>query len=50
MTKKFDAYIKEMTEASVLGNDGAYNTGGDARIPKILMPIQKRRRHRKRRK
>lgn len=54
MTKHFDNYFNKLLEdisvASVLGNDGAYNTS-DARVPKIIGPLlrRKRIRHKKKR-
>ena len=53
MTKKFDKFISPLLEdmgvASVLGNDGAYDTS-DVRTPKVIMPMMKRRMRKKRRK
>ena len=45
MTKKFDEYCKKITEdltaGGVLGNDGPYDTS-DARVPKIIGPMLRR--------
>jgi hypothetical protein len=53
MPSKFDSFLLHILEdiesvASVYGNDGAYDTGNDARIPKVLGPML--RRHKKPRK
>ena len=53
MTKKFDKFIlpllEDMAVASVLGNDGAYDTS-DVRTPKVIMPMMRRKMRKKRRK
>jgi hypothetical protein len=49
MTKKFDNFIKEnMGVADVVGADGPYPTD-DARTPKILGPMIKRKKFKKKR-
>ena len=46
MTKNFDKFFRTLLEdmgvADVVGSDGPYDTGGDARVPCLLMPIQRR--------
>jgi hypothetical protein len=52
MTKKFDKFIlpllEDMAVASVLGNDGKYES--DVRTPKIIIPTMRRRMRKNRRK
>lgn len=48
MLPKFDSFLKTILEdiesvGSVYGNDGAYDTGNDNRIPKVLGPMLRRR-------
>lgn len=53
MQSKFNLFLKHILEdiegvASVYGNDGVYDTGNDARIPKVMGPMLRRRKRRKR--
>jgi hypothetical protein len=53
MTKKFDEYCKKILEdlsvGEVLGNSGPYDTS-DARVPKIIGPMMRRKSIHKKRK